>query len=289
VLYLQNENAIAQTMRPRFDLTDGDRKRFHLVIGTVWSDGEKQHHGGVSLGEFDKLEEAFQKYRPGLLVVDPFTGYIGAGVDMYRANEIRPIMEGLGKLAEQYQVCVLLMRHFSKGSVGMNSMHRGMGSVDFTNVARSELFAAILPDEDGRVPRSGPGPRALVHGASNIGPVGDSLEYRIGNNGVFGWIGTLDLDLEQLMNPETVQDTQDAGRLQVAVDWLKEYLTPNSQNSKDVEKAAKQEHIAFRTLLRAKDVLKVKARKTSIKGGWIWFLPGCGTEKEDGSGPLPVQ
>lgn len=289
VLYLQNENAIAQTMRPRFDMTGGDRKRFHLINGSIWNDGEKDQRGGFSLGELDKLEEAFEKYRPRLLVVDPFTGYIGARVDMYRPNEVRPIMEGLGKLAGQYQVCVLLMRHFTKGSVGMNSMHRGMGSVEFTNVARSELFAAILPDEDGVVPRSGPGPRALVHGASNIGPVGESLEYRIDDDGVFGWVGKLDLDLEQLMNPGTVQGGQGAGALEAAVSWLKAYLTPNSQNSKEVVQSAKQNGIAYKTLLRAKLVLQVRVRKTSLKGGWIWWLPGCGTENEDGSGPLTVQ
>jgi AAA domain len=289
VLYLQEENPVHEVMRPRYDSLGGDLDRFLLIRGSIWNDGEKDHRQRISLSDVDLLEEAFERYQPRLLVIDPFQGYIGAGVDMYRANEIRPIMEGLGRLAERYQTAVLLMRHFTKGSVGTKAMHRGMGSVDFTNVARSELFAGILPDEDGVVPRGGSGPRALVHGASNIGPIGESLEYRIGDDGVFGWTGKLDLNLDQLMNPEIPQDGESRGALKEACEWLKDYLTPNSRNSKEVEKAAKQGDIAQKTLQRAKFVLQVKSRKTSVAGGWIWFLPGCGTEKEDGSGPMPVQ
>ncbi len=288
VLYLQAENPEHEVMAPRFRGLGGDLDRFKLIRGSVWSDGRKLQRRPITLSDLDQLEEAFAEHRPRLLVIDPFQGYIGSGVDMYRANEVRPIMEGLGRIAGEYQTAVLLMRHFAKGSVGVKAMHRGMGSVDFTNVARSELFAGILPGEDGIVPRGGSGPRALVHGASNIGLIGESLEYRISNEGIFGWVGKLDIDLDQLMNASS-SDGEGSRALREACDFLRAFLTPNSQNSKDVEKAARQCGVSARTLRRAKLALKVRSRKTSVAGGWIWFLPGCGTEKEDGSGPIPVQ
>lgn len=38
-----------------------------------------------------RLEEAIIKTKAQLIILDPIQAYIGANVDMHRANEVRPI------------------------------------------------------------------------------------------------------------------------------------------------------------------------------------------------------
>ena len=67
-------------------------------------------------------------------------------VDAHRANETRPILDGIGKLAEKTGCAILITRHLSKG-IGGNALHRGLGSIDITGAARSELLAAADPEQ----------------------------------------------------------------------------------------------------------------------------------------------
>ena len=54
--------------------------------------------------EDDRLEQAIVQTHARLVVLDPIQGYIGAGVDMHRANEIRPLMHMIGILVESITV-----------------------------------------------------------------------------------------------------------------------------------------------------------------------------------------
>ena len=54
------------------------------------------------------LEEAIAKVRPAIVVLDPIQPFLGA-VDMHRANEVRPLLAGLARLAEQYECAVVVV------------------------------------------------------------------------------------------------------------------------------------------------------------------------------------
>ena len=47
-----------------------------------------------------RLEQAIIETNAKLVVLDPIQGFLGADVDMHRANEIRPIMKHISELAE---------------------------------------------------------------------------------------------------------------------------------------------------------------------------------------------
>ena len=51
-----------------------------------------------------RLEQAIIETNAKLVVLDPIQGFLGADVDMHRANEIRPIMKHMSELAENEQV-----------------------------------------------------------------------------------------------------------------------------------------------------------------------------------------
>lgn len=44
-----------------------------------------------------RLEEAIIKTKAQLIILDPIQAYIGANVDMHRANEVRPIFKNYQK------------------------------------------------------------------------------------------------------------------------------------------------------------------------------------------------
>ena len=49
-----------------------------------------------------------------MIVLDPLQGYIGSGIDMHRANEVRPLMHRLSVLAEKYKCAIVLIGHMNK-------------------------------------------------------------------------------------------------------------------------------------------------------------------------------
>ena len=62
----------------------------------------------------ERLEEAIIQTKARLVVLDPIQSFLGAGVDMHRANEIRPLMKRISVLAEKYQCAIILIGHMNK-------------------------------------------------------------------------------------------------------------------------------------------------------------------------------
>ena len=129
VLYLSNENAAAEVVRPRLDSLDGDASRFHLLRGSVCTEDGEEKRGAVSLADVSLLDAALTDTRAGLVIVDPIQSYLGADVDRHRSNETRPVLDGLAKLAESHHCTILLLRHLSKQSGG-----KGEGVVNGRNI-----------------------------------------------------------------------------------------------------------------------------------------------------------
>jgi hypothetical protein len=190
VLYLTAENPMAEVVRPRFDLLGGDPARLFLLKGTLWAEDGEEQRGAITLADVQILDKAISETHARLVIVDPIQSYLGAGVDLHRSNETRPVLDGLAKLAEKHGCAILLLRHLSKQSGG-KAIHRGLGSIDFSGAVRSEMLAGSLPDD--------PEARALVHIKSNVGPYGRTRGYQIDNQGHFAWTGDSAITAEELL------------------------------------------------------------------------------------------
>ncbi len=57
---------------------------------------------GLSITD-ERIEKALIDTKAKLVILNPIQSYLGAEVDMQRANEIRPVMKRLGDLTEKYQ------------------------------------------------------------------------------------------------------------------------------------------------------------------------------------------
>ena len=91
----------------------------------------------------NRIERAICENQAKLLIIDPIQAFLGAQVDMNRANEVRPIFRALGEIAEAHDCAILMIGHLNKAS-GSQSTYRGLGSIDMTASVRSLLFIGCL-------------------------------------------------------------------------------------------------------------------------------------------------
>jgi hypothetical protein len=263
VLYLTVENSLPHVIRPRFDSLGGNPDRFYLLRGALSAnEEEKSQSFPVTLSDVNVLEETLQSTKARLVVIDPIQSYLGSGVDFHRSNETRPILDGLGRLAEKHSCCVLLVRHISKASTN-RAIHRGLGSIDFTGAVRSELLVGSDPEDPNR--------RALVHIKSNVGQLGSSVGFVIDNNGL-RWTGESSLTAAAILSPEPTSDRVSA--MKEATEFLTQALAKGARPAKDLYEQAAAMGISPRTLKRAKAQLGVKSQKgPGMDQPWEWRLP----------------
>ena len=96
---------------------------------------------------------------------------------MNRANEVRTVMKGLTKVANQTGCAIVLVGHLNKSQTA-NSSQRGLGSMDFRAAARSVLLVGRLKnDRDVRV---------MVHDKSSLAEEGPSRGFTL-DNGTLHW------------------------------------------------------------------------------------------------------
>lgn len=106
VLLLTAEDGLADTIRPRLDALGADVERVHAIYGYAVLDDE-----GLA-----ELERHISDVNPALVIIDPLVAYMGAGIDINKANQVRSITAKLATLAEKHGAAILAVRHLTKGS-----------------------------------------------------------------------------------------------------------------------------------------------------------------------------
>ena len=82
VIYQTAEDGIEDTIKPRLEKAGADCSMIRDIDET-----DKE----LSMTD-DRLEQALIETGARLIILDPIQAYIGATVDMHRANEIRPVL-----------------------------------------------------------------------------------------------------------------------------------------------------------------------------------------------------
>lgn len=247
VIYQTAEDGLGDTIKPRLLAAGADCSRV-LVI-----DDREQP---LTLQDC-RLEEAIVRTKARLVVLDPLQGFLGADVDMHRANEIRPLMKRVSELAEKYHCAIILIGHMNKNS-GVKSSYRGLGSIDFQAAARSVLLIGRVKDE--------PDIRVVCHIKSSLAPEGKSIAFRLDKETGFEWIGEYDVNADELLSGDNR-----GSKLKAAAEFLEEMLEDGQVLQKEIEEAAQSRGIKSKTLWNAKKKLNVKSVKVGSQ--WAWELP----------------
>ena len=181
LIYQTAEDGLGDTIKPRLLAAGADCSKV-LVI----DDSEQPL---TMLDE--RLEQAIRQTNARLVVLDPIQSFLGAEVDMHRANEIRPLMKRVSVLAEKYHCAIVLIGHMNKNSTGKSS-YRGLGSIDFQAAARSVLIVGRVKNE--------PETRVVCHVKSSLAPEGKSIAFRLDKENGFEWIGEYDISADDLLS-----------------------------------------------------------------------------------------
>jgi hypothetical protein len=260
-LYMSAEDGPGDTLRPRLEACDADLGRIILLTGVTEADGRE---GFFSLARVEVLEDALERVRPTIVIVDPFLAYLDA--DANRAREIRPVLTRLTTLAKKYSCAIVLIRHLRKATTDRAS-HRGVGSVEIIAAVRSQLIIAEDPDAKQQ--------RVIVHGKSSLAPKGPSLSFQIADGAVL-WLGRTDLDADQLLAPREAHGQRGAQRPRdEAARVLQQLLANGPIPAEEVKREALKAGVSLRTLVRAKGDIGVRARRVRGDDGvdrWVWSL-----------------
>ena len=247
VIYQTAEDGLGDTIKSRLLSAGADCSRVMVI------DDNDQ-----ALTMMDaRLEEAIIKTKARLVVLDPIQGFLGAAVDMHRANEIRPLMKRVAVLAEKYHCAIILIGHMNKNSNGKSS-YRGLGSIDFQAAARSVLIVGRIKDE--------PEIRVVCHVKSSLAPEGKSIAFRLDKDTGFEWIGEYDISADDLLSGDNRGQ-----KIHEAKEFLQEVLASGSVAQTKVAEEAESRGIKKKTLWNAKKELEIESVK--IGNQWFWMLP----------------
>ena len=248
VLYQTAEDGLGDTIKPRLLESKADMQKIYTIDETDFPLSMLDH----------RIGEAIRDTQAQLMILDPMQAYLGEKVDMNRANEVRTVMKGLTKVANQTGCAIVLVGHLNK-SQSANSAQRGLGSMDFRAAARSVLLVGRLKnDRDIRV---------MVHDKSSLAEEGPSRGFTL-DNGTLHW----QEGYENLTADELLSGAARGNKVALAEDLIREQLASGQPVlANEIYQMAKDAGISRRTVEMAKrNMPDVTARK--LRNCWAWSL-----------------
>ncbi len=265
-LLLSAEDDPERTIRPRLDAAGADVRRVHFLDHIV-EEGEKRP---PSLPwDLELVRGRVLDLGVRLVIIDPFTAFLGEGYDAHKDQDIRRCLARLAEMAKELRFSILLIRHLNKLGHGP-ALYRGGGSIGITGAARASLVVGRDPDNE-RV-------RVLAMNKSNLGPIPRSLAYvlePVPDTEVtrIGWQGETDLKAADILWHDQGLSQSKAGEdMAEARRFLARILASGPTQARDVFKQAKEAGISEITVRRAKKDLKVQSVRYGTS--WAWKLPG---------------
>ena len=237
---LQNgEDGIDDTIKARLEKVNANCDKIFII---------DESNILISFACMSKFEEACEEIKPKLIIIDPLQRYIG-DLDMSSAIKVRRALTPVIKLAQKYKCAVLIISHMNKGDG--KALYKTLGSIDIVGTARSVLTIGVNPSNEKE--------RILSHTKSSCSEKGESIAFKITNNGI-EWLGKRGhLTSDDIISLEIDKPRNDA------YIFLKELLKDGGVDSNIVREEANKRGIAEPTLNRAKKDLKIKSVSTNGK------------------------
>lgn len=234
VLIFQSEDSLEETVKRRLRLLNHDGKNIHVITdrGLRFFDTRS----------FARFEVTIEKFKPRLVIIDPFFQYVSRKVNTGLPNEIREITGELARIAEDHHLGMLIIRHQNKGD-SVKPGKRGLGSQDIPNGVRSACIVGFDVDDENR--------RAIIHWKSNLGPKLKPIGYHIDREGRLTWTGESDVTPTQILSDPKPEDSQTTH----AKRFIVQFLAKGPRLASDVVDTAAEHGIAKSSLYIAKNAL----------------------------------
>lgn len=255
VIYQTAEDGLADTIVPRLQKMEADLDNICVI-------NEKEQALTFTDG---RIEQALKEKHPKLMIFDPIQAYLGTELDMHRANEVRPVLTELSRLAEEYKCAMVLVAHMSKMSSN-SALYRALGSIDIVALARSELILVNKPNDPERH-------KILAHEKSSLAAHGNSIEFHIDYDaGGIVFDGYSDLKADDILGQKK-EVKRSTIALDEAKEFLEEMLSDGYADLKEIMKEAENRGIKRDTVYRAKKEMNLlhRAQGYGSDKSSIWY------------------
>jgi putative DNA primase/helicase len=274
VLIWSGEDAVDDTLLPRFIAAGGDRARVAFVSG-VEEGGRKRSFNPAS--DMEALAAVCAELGDiKLVIIDPVVAV--AKGDSHKNAEARRDLQPLVDLAEKTQAAVLGIHHLTKRTEGADPVDRISGSLAFGAGPRVVLSNAL--DSQGPTETRG----LLMRAKSNIGPAYGGFEFTAETRPIDGYPhisaqsilwGSVVTDsardiLEKIEGKEAKAATS---KRKVNAFLLGALQGRGERLAAEVIAEGEAEGFSESALRRAFKKMGGQSEKASMKTGWIWSLP----------------
>lgn len=182
VVLLNSDDPIEYALKKRLELQNADVEKVFTIDENI----KKLYFKDLS-----RLEKLIEEKQPLLIVIDPIQAYMGDG-DSNSMVQVRNALSPLKRIAEKYNVSIVLVQHLKKGNE-TKAIYKGAGSIDFVGFARS-MMMVIKNTENGE--------RLFLHSTSNVTKEGHCLSYKITNDGLEWLEDKGEVDVNEVANQD---------------------------------------------------------------------------------------
>lgn len=277
VLYLTAEDHFANTVVPRLMAAGADLSRVHFIdcVRLAGQDGQTRERGFDLVRDVPALDaRLYLQTDVRLVIIDPVTAYLGS-TDSHRTSDVRGVLRPLERVAQAHHVAVVLISHLNKGG-GAEAMTRVTGSLAFVAAARSAFLVVRDPQDEDR--------RLLLCVKQNLAAEPDGMAFTVEGVTVEGPKGPIptsrivfSTDVVTVTADEALA-AQSEGRGGGSAEdearaWVADALAKGARPRPELERQAKADGLAWRTVQRGAKVLGVESSLAGFGLPAVWTLP----------------
>ncbi len=251
VLLFSSEDDPNDTIVPRLRSNGANLTRIKAFRSIHKKQGNQYVEGDISIiADFAELKRLVSVFQPKLIIIDPIDAYL-SGIDTYRNADMRAnVFSPLKRLAEEFGTTIICIMHLNKTNSTV-SKNRVNGSIAYVAAVRAAWLISADKNEPER--------KIMAPIKFNLGPRPTGLAYRITSDEneypVLNWEkDPIKVSADNLLVTEDIPFSE----LEVAMQFLKEVLSNGPVPVNDIQKLAKEEDIAWRTIRRAKNAIRRK-------------------------------
>ena len=271
------EDGAEDTLVPRLIAAGADLNNIHFLNGVVGESGAGNRAFDTSR-DYPKVRQAAEIIGGlRLLILDPIVSSISG--DSHKNAEVRRDLQPVIEFAEQANCVVIGITHFSKGTQGKDVAERITGSIAFSALPRVVMVISKRMNKE-----TGQEERVIVRAKSNIGPDRGGFTFDVKEvelpsvPGLFAskveWGVFLDEDAKTILD-NAAPSQQKVSAREEATSFLEHILADGPLRQREVKEATEAKGLAWATVRRAKDALRIVTKKKSYSdaGYWEWSLP----------------
>jgi hypothetical protein len=275
VVIWSSEDAIDDTILPRIAAMGGDISRVHFVDHVTGDDGKPR--GFDPSIDMPTLAE-LSKTLPNLILmgIDPIVS--ASRADSHKNAETRIGLQPVVNFAEERNVVVVGITHFTKNTQGRDPVERITGTLAYGALARVVMGVAADIEDMAK-------PRRLVRIASNIGPTGDGFEYTLEQKEVEGhditnqavvWGAPITGSALSLITEVEGEPDHRRGSTKEAMAFLTEKLVDAKDGilTKELKAQWVVDGRSWRTIERARAQLPIETVGMGVNCVWVWIDAG---------------